>query len=284
MKDALRAVATYLEAAQHNLDDSLLSGSLLRFPDYGQVIMTGDLHGHRRNFTKLRRYCDLEHFGARHVMLHELIHEEPETLASLDMSHELLLEAAQWKCEFPDQIHFLLSNHELAQVYSNEITKNGRVVTKDFEAGLRFSYGPDAREVLKAIHTFILSFPLAGRTPNRVFLSHSLPSPRDLPAFDARVFTRRPTEDDLGERGSAHLLVWGRYQTEPALIALQQLLDASFFVCGHQPQETGFDCLHERMFILASEHNHGMFMTLDLAKPATLDSLTQAIRPFAAIA
>jgi len=283
MNDAQRAVATFAEAAQHNLEDSLLKGSLLVFPNYGQLVMTGDLHGHRRNFAKLQRFCGLQQFGARHVMLHELIHEEPESMASIDTSHELLLEAAAWKCAFPDQVHFLLSNHELAQVYSNEITKNGRVVTKDFEAGLRYSYGPDAGKVLEALLGFICTFPLGGRTPNRVFLSHSLPGPRDLPGFDASVFARRPTEEDLSDHGSAHALVWGRYHSQSALDTLRNVLDVDYFVCGHQPQETGYDVLHERMLILASEHNHGVFVTIELSKPVTLQVLTSAIRPFAGI-
>ena len=63
MNDAVRAVEAFLEAAQLNREDPLLTGSLLHFPDYGQLVMTGDLHGPRRNFDKLRRYCDLEHAG-----------------------------------------------------------------------------------------------------------------------------------------------------------------------------------------------------------------------------
>ncbi len=284
MNDAGRAIATFQEAAQQNREDVLLSGSLLVFPDYGQVVMTGDLHGHRRNFAKLQRFCDLQHAGARHVALHEIIHEEPESFTSLDTSHELMLEAAQWKCAYPDQVHFLLSNHELSQVFGSEITKNGRVVTKDFQVGVQLGYGHNADKVLEAVYSFIRSFPLAGRTPNRVFLSHSLPSPRDLPSFDPTVLARLPTQEDLSDRGSGHMLVWGRYHTETALTSLAQLLDVDFFLCGHQPQEMGYDIVHNRMIILASEHNHGVFLCLDLAKPVTLESLTKAIRPFASIA
>lgn len=284
MTDADRAVDVFRQAAELNRDDPLLSGSLLTFPDYGQLVMTGDLHGHRRNFERLRTYCDLSHAGARHVILHELIHEDVVGLAPVDTSHELILAAAEWKCEFPEQIHFLLSNHELAQITANEITKNGRVVTKDFESGVRLAYGYGTDRVLEAMYDFIRTFPLAGRTAHRVFVSHSLPGPRELPYFDPTVLSREPTEDDLSDRGSAHMLVWGRYQTEAALTTLRELLDVDYFLCGHQPQETGYDILHGRMLILASDHNHGVFLPLDLARPVTLESLTRSIRPFAAIA
>ena len=65
----------------------------------------------RCNFQKLQRFCSLEHAGARHVILHEIVHEDVESLTAFDMSHEILFEAAQWKCDYPDQIHFLQSNH-----------------------------------------------------------------------------------------------------------------------------------------------------------------------------
>jgi hypothetical protein len=283
MNDAARAAETLLRAAELNRDDPLLSGSLLEFPDYGQVVMTGDLHGHRRNFERLKRFCALEHYRPRHVILHEIIHEEVEGLSGRDRSYEVLLEAAQWKCDYPDQVHFLQSNHELAQLTRHEITKNGRVVTMAFEDGLAEAFGSGAEQVVEAINEYIRSLPLAGRTPNRVFLSHSLPSPRDLNAFDPSVLARATNELDLRDGGSAHALVWGRYHTEAALVRLCDVLDAEFFVCGHQPQETGFEVLHQRMIILASDHNHGAFMTLDLSRPVTLEGMLRNIRPLAAI-
>ena len=283
MTDAIRAAEAFREAAHLNREDPLLDGSLLRFPDYGQLVMTGDLHGHRRNFERLVSFCNLENAGARHVILHELIHEEIVGLDTSDTSHELLFAAARWKCEFPDQVHFVLSNHELSQLNHDEITKNGRVVTEHFEKSVREAFGMGGDNVLDAISELIRSFPLAGRTASRVFLSHSLPAPRVLPAFDPSVLTRVPTDEDLHEPGSAHSLVWGRYHTEGALEALCDMLDVDFFVCGHQPQESGFEVVHDRMVIIASDHNHGVYIPLDLKSEMTLKKLTASIRPFAAL-
>jgi len=283
MSDGAAAVETFLEAAELNRSDPLLVGSTLSFPNYGQLVMTGDLHGHRRNFQKLKWFCNLEQAGARHVVLHEIIHEEVATLDGLDTSHEVQLWAAKWKCEFPDQVHFLQSNHELAQLNRQEITKNGRIVTVAFEESIDASYPGYGARVLDAINEFIQSLPLAGRTANRVFLSHSLPSPHDIPSFDRTVLDRVPTSQDLTEGGAGHRLVWGRYHTEQALIALSHVLDVDVFMCGHQPQEMGYTVLHDRMIILASDHNHGVFLPFDLSKPAHVNDLEKRIKPYAGV-
>lgn len=285
MTDAMQAAETFAEAARLNLDDPIRRGSLLEFPNYGQLVMTGDLHGHRRNFERLVKYCDLEHAGARHVILHEIVHVDVDTNAGRDDSHFVLLDAARWKIQFPDQVHFLQSNHELAQLNKHEITKNGRVVTVDFARDVAATYGPGGDRVLEAIDEYLASLPLAGRTANRVFLAHSLPTPTELPMYDPQVVSRVPTREELAmAHGSVYLLVWGRYQTEHELAALSKIYDVDYFICGHQPQEGGFDVLHNRMLILASDHNHGVFLPIDLSKPVTLDTLTRAIRPLAAVA
>ena len=72
--DPIAAANIYRKAAELNRSCPLLRGSVLQLPDYGQVVMTGDIHGHTRNFEKLKRFCDLELTPIRHVILHELIH------------------------------------------------------------------------------------------------------------------------------------------------------------------------------------------------------------------
>lgn len=284
MPHPLAHVHVYREAAELNRRDPLLTGSLLRFPDYGHLVMTGDLHGHQRNLERLQNYCDLEHAPARHVILHELIHADLETLVSIDRSHLVLLQAARWKCEFPDQVHFIQGNHELSQLTNHEISKGGRIVTQNFIQGIEATYDHAADEVYAAILEFIASLPLAARTSNRIFLSHSLPGHRDMPRFDPGIFDHPVNELDLTERGSVYPLVWGRYQTEAVLQTLAELLDVDVFVCGHQPQEEGYEVRHDRMIIIASDHSHGVFIPFDLAKRYTATDLVRLMRPLASIA
>jgi len=278
------AVKIFREAAKLNREDPLRKGSLLNLPDYGQVVMTGDLHGHRRNFEKLIKYCQLEKTSIRHVLLHEIIHEYPESYDSKDRSIELLLDAAKWKTFFPDQIHFLQSNHELAQHQNHEITKAGRMVTDEFEEGVAEVFKNNGvKEVLEALDEFIASFPLAARSPNRIFFSHSLPDAYRFDKFDPNCVHLPADKLDLSEGGSVYQMVWGRRHTPELLNALSKAYDVDFFILGHQPQEFGYEVMHDRMIILSSEHNHGVFLPIDCRKKYDLESLIKRIRPFAGV-
>ncbi len=278
-------IDVYRRAAEENRLDPLLKGACLHLPDYGQLVMTGDMHGHMRNFEKLVKFCVLGQSAARHVILHELVHREPFTLNDVDRSHELLYEAAHWKCAFPNQVHFLQSNHELAELIGQEITKNGRDVTLGFEMGVAETFGRNhVPKVMEAIREFLASLPLAARTPNGIFLSHSLPSEPDWPSFDPAVLERTLTMTDFLEDGSVYNLVWGRNHTPELLQQISKKLGAKFFITGHQPQEDGYRVIGDRMIILASDHNHGVFLPIDLnRKKYTIDALVNSIRRYVSV-
>ena len=278
--DASSAAKCFREAAELNRKDAYLKGSQLVLPDYGQLVMTGDMHGHQRNFDKLKRYCQLERTAIRHVILHELIHEDLVGLNDSDMSHQLLLAAAAWKVEYPEQVHFLQSNHELAQLNGHEITKAGRSVLRDFDGGLSQTYGGDAQTVSDAIDEFIKSLPAAARTVNRVFLAHSLPNPE---TFDPSILEQPLDEQDLSDGGPIGTLVWSRINAAEKFEQLAEMLDVDTFIIGHEPQEDGFRLLHDRVIVLASDHNHGVFLPFDLKKSCTALGLVKQIRKFVAV-
>ncbi len=283
--DASRAEELFLEAARLNLEDPLRQGSLIRLPPYGQAVMTGDLHGNRKNMEKLQKYAMLDRVAARHVFLHELAHSEPAFLADPDHSHEVMLTAAAYKCDFPDQVHFLQSNHELAQLTDYPIAKAGRAVVERFDESVAAAYGRTAADrVLTAIDAFIASFPLAAVAPNGVWMSHSLPNSFDMPEFDTEVFKRRLTVDELRDSRTVFHLVWGRHYTQQHIDHLADLLGVEVFITGHQPQEMGFDVQYGRVIILASDHNHGSFLPFDLSKRLTAEELVRNIRKFVAVA
>jgi hypothetical protein len=280
--DAAAACRSLREAAQLIREDPNRIGSLLAFGAAGQLVMTGDLHGHLRNLEKLQRFCALAQSPGRSVILHELIHTEPQGLGDYDLSIDVLVRAAAWKCEFPDNVFFLQSNHELSQLCHHEITKGGRSVIRDFECGVAYRYGEQASEVLAAVDDYLESLPLAARTASGIFLAHSLPDPLSMALFDESVLRRTPTQRDLEPGGSAYSLVWGRFHSPGALDYFAQRLGVEIFIVGHTPQEMGYAVIG-RMIILASDDAHGTFLPIDLSRHYTIEELEASIQKFVAV-
>lgn len=283
LTDADVAVRVLREAAELIREDPIRKGSLLEFGAAGQLVMTGDMHGNLRNFDKLQRYCNLERSPARYVILHELIHMELERREDRDTSIDLLVRAAQWKCDFPDNVFFLQSNHELAQLRKQEITKGGRSVIHDFEDGVATRYGVRTPQVLEAVDEYIAALPLAAKTRNGVFMAHSLPDPLTLRDYDVSVFAREPEDHEYIPGGPAYSLVWGRFHTSDEIERFAQRLGVEVFVIGHTPQEDGFTRTG-KLVIVSSDHNHGVFLPFDLGKQYTAEQLVENIRKFVSVA
>jgi len=276
------------QAAVLNRLDPCREGHVIQLPNYGQVIMTGDLHGCLDNFRRLQWFADLSHAFHRHVLIHELIHsngvhllEENNATPIEDASCLLLIQAAQWKVAFPDQVHFLLGNHDLAQITSREITKGGAASIANFNQWIINRFGQtDANAILEAIREFLLSLPLAARCENRIWMSHSLPSPTAMGNFDFSIFDRQWQVRDMLPRGSVYEFVWGRNHLPEQLKELGEILKVDHFILGHQSQEQGFDTLGESLVILASDHSQGCFLPIDLSRRFSFQDLVSRVKFF----
>jgi len=54
-------------------------------------------------------------------------------------------------------------------------------------------------------------------------------------------------------------------------------------ITGHQPQEAGYATVGDRMIILASDHNQGVFLPLSLEQAYDLESAASRIQKFVAL-
>jgi hypothetical protein len=144
---------------------------------------------------------------------------------------------------------------------------------------------PQASEDVKlAIRQFLFSQPLAVKCSNRLWISHSLPNDRFADMFDLGVFDRELTIDDCLKPGPAYLLTWGRRHSQVALNRMAERLDVDVFVLGHQPQQKGWRQAGDNLIILASDHNHGCLLQIDLAESYSVSELADALIPLASIA
>jgi predicted phosphodiesterase len=269
---------------QANQTDRFRRANLICLPAQGSLVVGGDIHGHRRNLERLIAHAQLADHPDRHIVLQEIIHGGPEDGAGGCLSYQLLFEAIRYKLSFPDRVHFVMGNHDTAVINSSEVMKNGKEMNRAMTLALERQYGPAGPGVRLAIQQFLFSQPLAVKCSNGVWISHSLPNERCIDQFDPGIFERELRLSDCEKAGSAYLLTWGRRHSQAALDRMAQILGADVFVLGHQPQQSGWCRAGDNLLILASDHNHGCLLDLDLSKTRTAAQLAESLVPLAAIA
>ncbi|MBM4025279.1 MAG: hypothetical protein FJ280_07720 [Planctomycetes bacterium] len=267
-----------------NQTDRFRRANLICLPGQGSLVVGGDIHGHRRNFERLVTHARLADHPDRHLVLQEIIHGGPEDEAGGCLSYQLLFEAIRLKLRFPDQVHLVMGNHDTAMISSSEVMKNGKEMNRAMTLALERQFGPAGPDVRLALRQFLFSQPLAVKCGNRLWISHSLPNDRGADEFDAGVFERELRLSDCEKPGAAYLLTWGRRHSQEALNRMAALLDVDLFVLGHQPQPNGWSQAGENLLILASDHNHGCLLQVDLSKPCAIAELMQSLTPLASIA
>ncbi len=258
-------------------------GNVVYLPDQGSLIVVGDLHGHKRNFERIVTYADLAHHPDRHVVLQEIIHGGPQTETGGCLSYTLLLEAIRYKLRYADQVHLIMGNHDTAYITGTEVMKDSRGMNRALSHGLETAFGLEVERVETAFKEFLLSQPLAVKTENCLWVSHSLPSDRLVDQFDPDIFNRELTAEDCDKPGSVYLLTWGRRMSQSLLDRMAKILQAEAFILGHQSQPEGWTRGGDNLIILASEHNHGCFLHVNLDRYCSADHLEKSVKPFSSI-
>jgi hypothetical protein len=268
MPDPKRLLRTLKLAVDsfHNTPDR--HGRIVRVQNGSEMLVAGDLHGNIENFRLLLEKAQLGKHPQRHLVLQELIHGPFRYPSGGDKSHQLLDLLAALKCQFPRQVHLLLGNHELAQWTGQAIAKRESELNALFREGLDTAYAAHAAEVYAAYLQLFAVVPLAVRTPNRIFLSHSLPRAARLEQFDAAILEREThQEQDLRPGGAIHALLWGR---DTGLATVQRFLlkvDADLLITGHIPCERGYDVPNERQLILDCMGARASYCLFPLDRP-----------------
>lgn len=282
LQDASVVVDLFARATEASLNCPLRKGATVHLPAEGELLMTGDLHDNGLNFQRIVRFAALHQRPGRHLILHELIHGQPRIMGR-DMSIRMAARVAALKVAFPDQVHLLLANHELAQLAGEGIMKDGVSLIDAFEDGIDFIYADDADRVREAFGQFIRSMLLAVRCPKGIFCSHSLPSPQKLEYFDTQVIDRALTDQDFKSDGSAYAMVWGRNHSNALAQTLAERWGTRLFIMGHQPADMGYEVEGDNMLVLASDHTHGVILPIDLSRDYTLNDLVGEMVPLASI-
>jgi hypothetical protein len=271
------------KGAEANNADKYRRGNLIRLPAEGDLIVTGDLHGHRRNFERILDFADLTNNPGRHIVLQEIIHGGPEDSHGGCLSYKLLFDAVRYKLCFPDRVHIIMANHDTTFINNSEVMKEGKEMNRAMRSAMEREFGQAFGGIELATRQFLFSQPLAVRCENRIWLSHSLPADRLVEKFDPKVLDNNLKINDVVRPGSAYLLTWGRKHSQALLDSMAKTFDADIFILGHQPQEQGWCQAGRNLIIVASNHNHGRLLPIDLAKSYTVEQLIESIVPLASL-
>ena len=263
--------------------DKFRVGNLIHLPADGSLIMTGDIHGHRRNFERILAFADLANNPDRHIVLQEIIHGGPEDSEGGCLSYKLLFDVIRYKVDFPHRVHIIMGNHDTAFINNSKVMKNGKEMNRSMRLDLDRQFQQASTDIKLAIRQFLFSQPLAVRCENRIWLSHSLPSDRYVDKFDRQILDKRLKINDVVRPGSAYLLTWGRKMSQALLDKMAKLFDVDIFILGHQPQQQGWKQAGENLIIIASNHNHGCLLPIDMTKSYTIEELIDSIVPLASI-
>ena len=267
-----------------NINDPFRKGNVIVLPRQGSLVIAGDLHGHRRNFERIVTYAQLDRHPDRHLILQEIIHGGSTDPNGGCLSFELLFEAIRLKLNYPNQVHLIMGNHDTSLISGTEVMKDGREMNRAFRDGLAFRFDTYSDTIHERIKQFLLSQPLAIKTKNRIWISHSLPGDRFIDQFDIKIFKYPITDKHCEKPGSVYLLTWGRRMRQETLDHFGSLFGVDWFILGHQTQEQGYARYGQNLLIIISEHNHGCMAHVSLEEDLTMETIMDSIIPLSSIA
>jgi len=245
------------------------------------VMIVADLHGNRLNFAKLLAIADLPNQPRRHLIMQEVCHGGPAYPGENGgcMSHLLLEDCIRLKTEFPERFHFILSNHELAELCDFPICKSRQMLNLLFRSGINEMYGAAGEKVRSAYLDFLASCPLAVRLPSGVFISHSAPDRCDFEPFDTSIFERPLSGADFKHGSPAFRLVWGRDFRAANADAFARQVGAEVLIHGHEPCEAGFSAPNKRQVILDGCCSEATYLILPVGQKLSQADVISRIRP-----
>ena len=242
-------------------------GNLLDLGAPDDVLIAGDIHGRRESLQPLLRLLNAR--PSMTLILQEIIHGPLDPRTGHDRSAELLLRAVRAKLACPERVHFLLGNHDVAQITRSEITKRGRGVCQDFMSGITDSFGDEAPDVYMAAMAFLRALPLAARFDNGVLAAHSLPSPNRAHLGPPEILDRPSAPDDLQRGGAVYEWTWGRDQSPEQLDELAGRLGVSYFILGHRHLDDGYLDLADNAIAVDTSSPRGCVFRFNANHPVT---------------
>jgi hypothetical protein len=275
MPDPQKILATIRKAAELSRATPGRRGAVIEISEADDVMVVGDLHGNLPAFREALGVAAMDRHPKRHLVLQELVHEiKKDDDERPDRSHRLVDLVSALKCQYPERVHLILGNHELSELTGRKIGKDGQTLNARFRQGLELSYGASAQSVFQAYRQLFAALPLAVRTPNRVFICHTLPDADTLDQLDLALLQADQWPEESMERGGTiYALTWGRDTTPETADRFAAMVDADLFVTGHQSCDIGFRQANHRQIIVDGTNPYPAYCLVPTRTPVSIKSL-----------
>ena len=133
--------------------------------------------------------------------------------------------------------------------------KDGREMNRAMGLALKQEFPENHAKISQALQDFLFSQPLAVKTANGLWMSHSLPADRWREEFNPHIFVKDVAISDCAKPGNVYLLTWGRNMSQDWLNELASTLKTRLFILGHQPQPQGWNQAGDNLLLIASDHS-----------------------------
>jgi hypothetical protein len=279
MPDPLKLIATIRRATELTRSTPGRSGGIIELDRAAEVMVIGDLHGNLAAFKKTLAIAALDRYPARHLVVQELIHGPlmyPDDGG--DRSHQLLDVFSALKCQYSDRVHHILGNHELSELTGRTIGKGREALNAKFRRGIETAYGDSSGAVYECYRGLFAALPLALRTRNRTYVCHTIPDAVDLDALDLDLLRQDVwPEEAMKRRGTIYALTWGRDTSPETADRFASMVDADFFITGHQPCDDGYRQANHRQIIIDGTDPNPSYCLFPAARPVSIESLMQCV-------
>ncbi|OPX58647.1 MAG: Calcineurin-like phosphoesterase [Methanobacterium sp. PtaB.Bin024] len=234
---------------------------LIKLPCEGIALIVTDLHGNVHDFDKiLELWKDLSTNKNHLILTGDFIH----AMDTSENDHSLeILEAVKGHCQF-DNFHLLLGNHEWATITHRSVYKGGENQSTNFEGLLKNKFGAEWKHKLEEYVNFFKKLPVAIKTDNGVFISHSGP-PKDVNSIKEIM---NITEKGYSNNPLLFELLWNRYgdYTKKDVDNFLEKVGCKAMIVGHTPVD-GYKLIRNQL-IVSSSFSKGKkaYVELDLEK------------------
>jgi hypothetical protein len=159
------------------------------------------------------------------------------------------------------------------------IVKDGRTLNADFRTGIATAYRPHDQAIHDAYKELFATLPLAVRTPNRVFVCHTIPEGRSLETLDLGLLSADAWPAEAMERGGTiYELTWGRDTAPETADRFAAMVDADWFITGHQPVDEGFRQANHRQIIIDATAMDPTYCLFPAREPVTIERLMACVK------